>query len=478
LGPEIQAGWWKDTTVEPAARLQTYLTVLGHGLKAFYVYYFNEGQNWDVDWGYKKTFPLLQQLLKEWKLEGTPLNQLTNEFWGELQARADRLVIMGIDVRKILQLPMLENQDLYFDSPLDKDAKPRSHFYQLKSLGENLISPYDAFLARALEIEDPVAIVKDDEMHAPSAFAALPSVTVSSNWAGGLLGYLLNSSINPRILFGDLSPAADFRDRTLLHLDTGVNSPRTLKLLKESSERGQTVVNFLASSVPAALGLSIDSVPTFSLPLHFRTRTDSSLEFYLNAHGDFATGHEPDAVMHSIPGASPVFTYVLEGRAPSECRSILSWKGQSAGYQCRREGLNFAQVGVDFFKAYNSEEYGYFRGLPEQKLFLQALLRSTGNTPASRLNSDANFTVAFGRRDPLKKVLWVTVKTGALDAQTVHLEFAKELLQAALEPAANYTVKRPLDGRTWSVSAQALANGVDLDLAAKESTVLVIEPAL
>ena len=52
MGPEIQGGWWKGIPVTTESRQQTYLTVLGHGMKAMFIYYFNEGQNWGPDQGY------------------------------------------------------------------------------------------------------------------------------------------------------------------------------------------------------------------------------------------------------------------------------------------------------------------------------------------------------------------------------------------------------------------------------------------
>ena len=218
MGPEIQAGWWRGTSVSAEARLQTYLTILGHGLKAFYVYYFNEGQNWNVEWAAQQIKPLFDRLVEEQKLAQVPLSQLSNEFWGELQARSDREILVGFDVRHLMQNDPLENKDLYFDAPLDGHAEARDSFRQLKSIGERVISPYQDFLSRSLEVQDDVALVKDDWSHQPSGRAAIPSVIAASDWSGSLLGLLMNADINPSLLHADLSSESEFYSKLLVHL--------------------------------------------------------------------------------------------------------------------------------------------------------------------------------------------------------------------------------------------------------------------
>ena len=78
LGPEIQGGWWKGTPVLASARKQTYLSTIGHGLKALFVYYFNEGENWQTDWQREQVKPLYEELKVKMGFEKTPMNSQTH----------------------------------------------------------------------------------------------------------------------------------------------------------------------------------------------------------------------------------------------------------------------------------------------------------------------------------------------------------------------------------------------------------------
>ena len=65
LGPEVQGGWFRGTAVAAESRQQTYLTAIGHGMKAMLVYYFHEGENWDYDWARQQIQPFYDSLRKE-----------------------------------------------------------------------------------------------------------------------------------------------------------------------------------------------------------------------------------------------------------------------------------------------------------------------------------------------------------------------------------------------------------------------------
>src|SRR5262249_1289687 len=145
---EIQAGWWRGTDVTPEARQQTYLTVIGHGMKSLFVYYFNEGNNWGVDWGPDHIKPIFQALRNEWKMGNVPIEKLSNEFWGELQARSDRRLLVGFDARNLMQKPAHEDETLYFDSPVGGDGEVRTPFAGLARIGEKIVAPHQEFLSK------------------------------------------------------------------------------------------------------------------------------------------------------------------------------------------------------------------------------------------------------------------------------------------------------------------------------------------
>ncbi|MCB0362674.1 MAG: beta-galactosidase, partial [Bdellovibrionales bacterium] len=200
LGPEIQGGWWKGIDVSPASRLQTYLTTIGHGLKALFIYYFTEGQNWQHDWAYYQIKPLFEVLALEQGFKNTPSETLPDSFWAELGKRVDENLVVGFDVKKIILEGPDAGADLYFDAPLDGEAQPRPHFHILEELGKKLVKEKGFFLAGAVELSDSVGLLKDLECHAPSLDTQLDNVDLSSNWAGGLLGFLLQAGVNPKII--------------------------------------------------------------------------------------------------------------------------------------------------------------------------------------------------------------------------------------------------------------------------------------
>jgi len=429
MGPEIQGGWWKGTPVSEESRQQTYLTVIGHGMKSLFIYYFHEGQNWDIEWGYNKVKPLFDELRREWRAENIPVMQLPNEFWGELQARSDRLIVMGLDARRLMEVNGPTNtEDLYFDSPLDPNADPRGHFAHLKFIGERVISPYQKFLARAMEAVDEVALVKDSVSHAPVANLALDSARVQSDWSGALLGYLMNSGVNPQILHGDLSPELNFKDaKILLHLDTGLNASRTLRLLRAAFLNGQTVVNILADQTALALGIP---VPTAVTKLGRVFNEPQLVTYYLTQGGRLGSGNEPGAKAVQISVTGPIFTYDMSGT--KNCKGILFWQGQTVGYHCRSTKGSFVQLGAMFFEEFNSNVYSEMKDVPLRRRFLQAIMAEAKIQPNFVLSENADRTVVFGRKDPKRELLWVTVKTGARKTQSFKVQINPVFLQKAL----------------------------------------------
>ncbi len=473
LGPEIQGGWWRGINVSPEARQQTYLTVIGHGLKAFYVYYFNEGQNWDVDWIFKKIKPVFEGLRQERHLENARTADLPDDFWGELQARSDREIFANLNTRQIMQSDPDDNKELFFDSPLDGEANPRNHFVQLKMLGEKVLHPHQDFLARALEAQDNVAFVKDSSSHVPNGNNRLPSIPAESDWSAGLLGYLMNADVNPVILHGDLSPEGEFDHKVLIHLDTGISAPRTLDVLKKAWARGQTLVNFLADQVPESVGLSIDQ--QILSPQLLNQQTAAPLRFFINSKGLLSDGNEPDAVAHEIQDV-PLYTYNLKPADHAHCEDLLFWQKQSVAYRCQTEHGTVFQVGANLFKDYNSNAYANLPSLIERRLFLKALLKSARVEPQVELSSEALATVAFARKDPEKKLIWVTVKTGSTTAQNLKLRLSPGFLKNSLRPGKKFQVTDLISGTKWVLNeAELTGPGFKFSLPANGSTVYVVE---
>ncbi|MEQ1878774.1 MAG: hypothetical protein ABL958_19190, partial [Bdellovibrionia bacterium] len=451
LGPEIQGGWWRGITVSPEARQQTYLTVIGHGMKALYVYYFNEGQNWGAEWAHGQIEPMFKELVRERRLEHLAVDKLPEDFWNELQWRTDRKILVGFDVRRIMKLGPKHDYELFFDAPLDGNANPRGHFFDLKRLGQQVVVPHRDFLARSLELHDEVALVKDSVNHEPAHDPNIIAENASAEWAGGLLGYLMNADVNPRILFGDVSRAAAFNEpKVLVHLDAGRNSPRTLELLKNVREK--TILNFLGDEVPRALGLDNPSSLLVARKPGAPPAASTELEFYVGVNGELVSKGTTGATAYKVPSSNPVYEYALN---TSDCSGVLYRGDKIVGYRCVREGARLIQIGALLFEDYNSGAYTRIALALERDRFLKLLL------PNLKVNlellGDAPRTVAFARVDPSKELIWITVKTGSSVEISAKIRVDEIVLNNHLKPRLIYRVTELLTGRVQNVKAADLS---------------------
>lgn len=483
MGPEIQGGWWRGIDVSKESRQQTYLTVLGHGLKAFFLYYFNEGQNWDVEWGHVQVKPFFDELIVERRLENVAITNLPENFWNELQARSDRKIINGLDVRSIMKLGAHANDELFFDAPLDGLANPRNHYFDLKIIGEQVVAPNQDFLARSLEAFDEVALLKDSSAHAPTPLKNIPSVLASAEWNGGLLGYLMNADINPRILHGELSPFESLaKTKVLVHLDTGLNAKRSLKMIESSLLSGNTVINFLASDVPKSLGIHFPSTLLFE---RGQSPRSTSLVFYVDTQGQLKSSSEPNTTAVKIQSSNPIYSYDLNSSSAKNCHGILYWKEHVVGYRCALSNGTFVQIGALLFEDYNSNDYAQLPDPLEHKLFMKGLLHDTEVQSNLILSKNARQTVAFARTDPEQKMLWITVKTGHLAAQELKLKINSQFLFQSMGTLKrknkkyseiSFTVTHLLSKKTQILNAfELIHSGIDLPLAPNESAVYVIK---
>lgn len=481
MGPEIQGGWWKGIEISSESRQQTYLTVLGHGLKSFFIYYFNEGQNWDVEWAFYQIKPHYDQLRWERRLENTPVDQLPEDFWNELQARSDQKILVGFDVRSTMKLGPHHNDDLYFDSPLDGSAQPRNHYYQLQKIGEQVVHPYEDFLARALEVTDEIALVKDSTSHLPVADGYnISSVQAAADWTGGLLGYWMNVSINPSILHGELSPDSRFeQNKILTHLDTGVNHPRTIQMLEKAMTQGKTIINFLADGIAHDLKFSIPSQLLFSRQSNFLV----SLTFYRDQAGLLQPSQRQGTKSMELLSSTPLYHYDLSSHP--ECEGILYFETKVVGYRCKRENGVFVQIGALIFEEYNSSTYVRLSSPLERQQFLQGLMHEAGVTPKMILSTGVTQTVAFARKDPENQLLWITVKTAKPVPQNFFLKMSPQLLQEAFKERCvkssssqvSYSIEDLLQNKTQQqIEKNLLEKGFPITLQPHGSAVLVLKP--
>jgi hypothetical protein len=470
MGPEIQAGWWKGINVSRESRQQTYLTVIGHGLKSFFLYYFNEGQNYGIEWGKNQVLPLFDNLKKEMNLITVPTDQLSEDFWNELQNRANKSIVSGLDVKGLIKDNNQREENLFFDSPLDGNANPRDHFAELKLIGERVIQPYQDFLARAVEVNDDVGMVKDTYNHVPSPNRDINSLWASAEWSGGLLGYLMNSDVNPHILIGDLTPEKYFsKSKVLFHIDTDLNSPRTLKILRDGFNRGQGIVNFLGSELSRHVGYDFSTSRAAN-------EDSEKLRAYITSDGRLGTKGQRGVQAIDFSSTGPVFAYDLASAPAKNCEGVLYYQDQVVGYKCRGNKGSFIQVGALIFNDYNSSNYAGLQEPVQRKQFMQAILAESNYSPLMKFSSDAKLTVAFARRDLEKKLIWITVKTGLQGPQKIKLQMAAKLLSKGLGMPKEIKITDLLSQEAQTSSFSKLTTeGFDVALKADGSTVFVIE---
>ncbi len=248
LGPEIQGGWWRGVPVSLESRRQTYLTTIGHGLKALMVYYFHEGENWQHDWMKRMIAPAFDLLMNEYQHKPERVQDIPAEFWRELDRRVAGQHF-AVDTRHIWINGGTQPAQLYFDAALDGEGKPRASFALLKEIGEKYTRPYGEFLGRAVALEDAVCLIKDSNDHAPSLIPGINSRVVQSDWAGGLLALLMHTGINARILHWDLNQRNLQDCRLIIYQDTGFAGEDLVRGLSKSLEEGRAVLSFIHSDL-------------------------------------------------------------------------------------------------------------------------------------------------------------------------------------------------------------------------------------
>jgi Glycosyl hydrolases family 35 len=486
MGPEIQGGWWRGIDVSPESRQQTYLTVIGHGLKAFFVYYFNEGYNWGVYWGHDHVQPLFDDLTNEWHVGQIPVNERSEDFWRELQNRFDKKYMVGFDVKNIMQMDISKEEVLFFDSPLDANADPRNHFSLLKKIGTQVVGPYQDFLARSVEINDDIAILKDSASHVPSPYSVLDSLLTSAEWSGDLLGCLMNANFNPRVLQGEISTNETVAAaKVLFHIDNGLAATRTTDLLKAAMANDQLIVNFLGSSTAKNLGY--DSTPT-SFENVVTSTSPVTLNAYIAKDGQqWVSPQTPGAQKLTIESHAPVFSYDLSQPAFKNCQPILYFGEQVVGFRCTNPQHvvkgTFVQIGASVFEDYNSNTYANLSQPDDRRLFMQMLMREKNVNPHLEFSTGAELTVAFARQDPKKELLWVTVKTGLRAPQDLFLRVNPNLLSSALNLSTAMTslgepkllVTDILTNQTQQISFAEIVNqGFKLHIEGNGSSVFVL----
>ncbi|HVK60241.1 MAG TPA: hypothetical protein VM432_01775, partial [Bdellovibrionales bacterium] len=375
------------------------------------------------------------------------------------------------DARRIMQEDTQQAQTLYFDAPLDENANPRNHFAHLKWLGEKLFAPYADFLSSSVNVFDSIAIVKDSDSHAPSLDTKIDSLLAASDWTGGLLGFLLNEGVRPRVLHSEVSSAELFaQPRLLVHIDSGLSNPKTIAMMKKALASGQGILNFVSDQSLRAAGANVaDVVP------EAQAGARKNLTFYLSPHGRLVNKHSKNAVAYEFPAQGPLYSYSID-QMPG-CEGLLYQNDKVIGYRCQTERGVIMQIGALLFDDYNSSDYATLSSPLVRRTFLRGLLADFGVHPSIVVSAAAERVSVFARQSPRNDLLWITVKTSTQRQQEISLRVRPETMPGSLNTAGMYEVEDILSGARQVLSGQDLmAKGFTVVLAAEGSTVFVVRP--
>ena len=418
MGPEIQAGWWKGTPVSIESRQQTYLTTLGHGMKAIFVYYFNEGNNWQQTWTRDQVRPFYDALHSKPEYKAIVMEQLPDAFWTRLDKIIARKLFVGITAKWALINGGTQPTDLYFDAPLNKDAEPNKPYAALKEFGEKVVAPYGKFLGSATELTDDVCLLKDDRAHVPSPVPGLSSRIITSDWDGGLLALLFQAGINPRIIHFDINPASELQScKMVVYQDNGFATPELAAALQPVLARGGGVVNFLYG------------------------------------------------------GLTGLLTSTPAGTVPQTCTRLPATPMEVDGFRCSVGGGLVYQARVPIYDVFNTDTYANVSDVPARRQVVQNILDDLHIVGNLNLVGGGDRVVAYARAGADGKTFWVTAKSGRLDTYTNRIQFRAGV------GTSTYQITDVFSGAITQMTGEELAKtGFPITLKPNGSTAFYITP--
>src|SRR5258708_3722469 len=181
--------------------------------------------------------------------------ELPDIFWNELQNKVDREFMVGWNVKHIIFEDMTASKKLHFGAPLDGEARPTEHFALIAEIGQKIIKPYGEYLSRSVSLRDRVAIIADSGSLTPSPIPGVDSRELHSDFAGGLVGYILQAGLNPSIHHWGINSTKDLAKNKIIFVqDSGNLNQHLIQWLVKYVANGGTVVNFIGDSLANEIG--------------------------------------------------------------------------------------------------------------------------------------------------------------------------------------------------------------------------------
>jgi hypothetical protein len=159
-------------------------------------------------------------------------------------------------------------------------------------------------------------------------------------------------------------------------------------------------------------------------------------------------------------------------------RTALGRTGRAVGYVDRRARVTQMHVGTNVFHRFNSAE---LYSAPERRLgaatdFARALLQQAGEQPMVDTGSPRVFCTP--RRAPDRLFLFVENDHADPRRVTLRLRADDDGARFGIDPASEYVLRDELNGRDLKTArgAELLGSGVDVDLGAMGTAVVVVRP--
>jgi hypothetical protein len=452
IGPEIHTGWFNPTVVSDEARQQTYLTLLGRGMKAMYFYYFNEGDNSQVEWGKNKITPYFDALARDPRYSNYSKDQLPDSFWSELQYTVDSEFMVGWPVKHVLSQDSIAAQKLHFGAPLDGEAQTTEHYELIQKIGLKIIKPFGEFLSRTVSLTDAVALIADANSLTPSQIKGVDSRQLHSDFAGGLIGYILQAGLNPSIHHWGINSVKDLAKNKIIFVqDSGNLDPKLMTWLAQYIANGGTVVNFLGDSLAQKINApQAIETSTFAGPLQATYQSK----------------------IFDVLGSS-VSDYQIQPNGPAV--PILLSGNKVIGYSYSFQKGQLIQLGAIIHDAFNSDAYAHLTDVPARRKILDDLVIQNKIPSFFRIKEGGDRIDVFGRKAPNDNRLWLTVKSGQLDQTSFHVVVNDKLVSARVM----YQIKNVLTDEVQNIlGAMLTSQGFSVQLGPNGSSAFLISPAL
>lgn len=387
---EWAIGTIQGETLSGDDHLTSQLSALAQGLKAVFIRHFHDGSNWKADWAKNKIMPLYKTLRESPRYRGISSERLSKDFWFELNREVATQVFADLDAKQVLFPRKIER------SPLDAELNPRPAYTALKEVGEKLIETQGYLLGEATALEDPVCLILDPEARFATAKQSLDPSLINQEWSAGLIGLLMESSLNPRIVHWGLDSQNSLNScRLMLVQDSGHGSKDLVTYLKRRIEEGAGVISFL----------------------------DERLLRTLSTGNNCST------------------------KTPTPFGNISS---------CRIGQGRLYHLASSFYAAFNSTFYSQLSDIAARRTIVSMAVSDLDLRPRLRIAagnaSSQQHAVAIGRKSVASDSLFVVVKNAGARAFRGHIKWADADL------TQTYSVVRQIDDITFIYSGQQLRN--------------------